>query len=97
MYCLWLLLFDKINPESRGRKLPILECSGLCFPDLGLRNLLHMSQLLLHQSSISHCLAKIIVHFPCPHVDVSLQPKAIIAPDDMHVGITNPDKSLQMN
>lgn len=51
---------------------------------------------MISASSIIHHLGKIISRFPCQHVDVRLQLKAVIAPDDMHVGIKNPNKSLQM-
>lgn len=43
-----------------------------------------------------HHPAKIISHFPCQCAEVRLQLKDIIAPDNMHVGITNPKMSLQM-
>lgn len=46
--------------------------------------------------SIIHHLAKIISCFPCQRVDVHLQMTALIAPDDVHMGIKNPNTSLQM-
>lgn len=49
-----------------------------------------------HPSPIIHHLAKIISRFLCQHGGAHLRLKAVIAPDDVHVGKKNPNKSLQL-